>query len=197
MNGKARLRKTLRRQRSEHVAAQPAAIRALLFNRPPVPLVETIAPGAVIGLYHASAEEAPTRGYAQFFLEAGHIIALPRFDHPTASMAFHRHTDPLGESDLETGPFSIRQPLASAPIKTPDVLFAPLIGFTPAGDRLGQGGGHYDRWLADHPQTRAIGLAWDVQCVDTLPVETHDQRLHTVVTPTRIYDMKREGIDNA
>jgi 5-formyltetrahydrofolate cyclo-ligase len=49
------------------------------------------------------------------------------------------------------------------------VLFVPLIGFTAALDRLGQGGGHYDRWLAEHPGAQAIGLAWDAQACDTLP----------------------------
>jgi hypothetical protein len=57
-------------------------------------------------------------------------------------------------------------------VVVPEVLFMPLIGFTAKGDRLGQGGGYYDRFLAAHPQTIAIGMAWDVQEVDELPVET-------------------------
>ena len=70
---------------------------------------------------------------------------------------------------------------------TPDVLFVPLVGFTPEGARLGQGGGHYDRWLEAHPTTLAIGLGWDVQAVDELPVEAHDRSLDAVITPTRMY----------
>jgi len=187
VSDKDQLRKTLRQARRDHVAAQPQAIRALLFNRPPVSLVETIPANAVIGLYHATRFEAPTRGYAQFFIESGHDIALPHFADRDAEMTFRRHTDPLGESDLEPGPFGMTQPADDAPAITPDIVFAPLIGFTPDGDRIGQGGGHYDRWLTDHGDVRAIGLAWDVQCVDTLPVEGHDRRLNTIVTPTRIY----------
>jgi 5-formyltetrahydrofolate cyclo-ligase len=67
------------------------------------------------------------------------------------------------------------------------VLFVPLIGFTADGARLGQGGGHYDRWLPEHPGTLTIGLAWDCQLEDTLPHEAHDQPLRAVVTPTRLY----------
>ena len=70
------------------------------------------------------------------------------------------------------------------------MLFVPLIGFTASGDRLGQGGGHYDRWLAEHPGRMTIGLAWDVQLCEALPVEPHDMMLDAIVTPTRIY-----GID--
>ena len=54
-------------------------------------------------------------------------------------------------------------------------------------ERLGQGGGHYDRWLAHHPDTIRIGMAWDGQLVDELPVEPHDVPLDAVVTPTRLY----------
>jgi 5-formyltetrahydrofolate cyclo-ligase len=69
----------------------------------------------------------------------------------------------------------------------PDVLFVPLVGFTADGGRLGQGGGHYDRWLEAHPETKAIGLAWDCQLADDLPREPHDRPLLAVVTPTRLY----------
>ncbi|MFN6934263.1 MAG: 5-formyltetrahydrofolate cyclo-ligase, partial [Tsuneonella sp.] len=88
-------------------------------------------------------------------------------------------------SDLEDGPFGL-QPAPDAEEVRPDVLFIPLVAFSPDGRRLGQGGGHYDRWLAAHPDTLAIGLAWDVQEVADLPLETHDRRLDAVVTPTRV-----------
>jgi 5-formyltetrahydrofolate cyclo-ligase len=62
-----------------------------------------------------------------------------------------------------------------------------LLGFTRDGHRLGQGGGHYDRWLASHPQVVALGLGWDCQLLDNLPLEPHDCALRAIVTPTRIY----------
>ena len=61
------------------------------------------------------------------------------------------------------------------------------MGFTAQGKRLGQGGGHYDRWLASRPATLRIGLAWDAQLVEELPVEPHDMALNAIVTPTRLY----------
>jgi 5-formyltetrahydrofolate cyclo-ligase len=66
-------------------------------------------------------------------------------------------------------------------------VFVPLLGFTPRGDRLGQGGGHYDRWLEANPSVPAIGLAWDCQKMENLPVEPHDRRLAMIVTPTRVH----------
>jgi len=143
--------------------------------------------GATIGLYRADTGEAPAAAYIRHFYEAGHKIALPRITTLAQPMVFHEHTDPYGESDLAPGPLGLMQPAPDAAVCTPQVLFMPLVGFTGSGDRIGQGGGFYDRWLAQHPETIAIGMAWDVQKVETLPVEPHDRRLTAVVTPTRIY----------
>jgi len=184
---KSVLRKQLRAARREHAASLPDAMRGLVFRHPPAPLLELIPNGAEIGIYRAVNDEAPTTAYAGFFMERGHTIALPRVASRSAPMTFHVHTDPLGETDLTDGPMGLRQPAADAEELVPDVLIMPLVGFTERGERLGQGAGHYDRWLAAHPETIAIGLAWDCQLVDELPIEEHDQPLDAVVTPTRMY----------
>jgi 5-formyltetrahydrofolate cyclo-ligase len=186
---KSDLRKALRKARREHVAAQPDMVRGLLFNMPPRPLLPKIDGGAVIGLYHATKFEAPTNAYARFFHEAGHRVALPYFADESAQMEFREHTDPFGETDLEPGAFGLVQPASEAQVISPDIVFVPLIGFTERLERLGQGGGHYDRWLAAHPDTKAIGLAWDVQLCEELPLEPHDMKLGGVITPTRMYGL--------
>jgi 5-formyltetrahydrofolate cyclo-ligase len=186
---KSELRRTLRAARKAHVESLPDSIRGLLFHRPPAPVLARIGDEAVIGLYHAGPYEAPAGGYARFFHEAGHTLALPRFDSRTAPMAFARHADPYGDDNLESGPFGMMQPGADAEALPPDFLFVPLVGFTADGDRLGQGGGHYDRWLAEHPGVPAIGLAWDAQLCESLPIEPHDRRLDAIITPTRIYGL--------
>ena len=62
-------------------------------------------------------------------------------------------------------------------------MIVPGLAFTSAGDRLGQGGGWYDRFLADvRPECRTIGVGFVEQIVDALPVEDHDIRLDHVVT---------------
>jgi len=187
MTEKAAMRKEMRKLRREHAAAIPDNVRGLLFRHPPAPLMNLIPDGAVIGLYHATPEEAPASGYAKHFSEAGHPIALPRFDAATSPMAFAKHTDPFGETDLEDGEFGLKQPKADAERLVPDIVFTPLIAFTEAGARLGQGGGHYDRWLSDNPQALAVGMAWDCQLVEQLAIEDHDIPLAAVVTPTRLF----------
>lgn len=177
----------MRAARRDHVAAIPDMVRALLFKRPPAGLSYLIPEGANIGLYCAANDEAPTNGYIKHFLEAGHRVFLPRFADTSSVMEFAEHTDPFDGSDLESGSFGVLQPTADAAKEQPEVLFVPLIAYTEEGQRLGQGGGHYDRWLADHPGTVAIGIGWDGQLVDALPTEPHDQTMHAIVTPTRIY----------
>ena len=187
MNDKAELRRTLRAARRAEATALPDAVRGLILHRPPAPLLDIIPADAIVGLYHPTPDEAPTGGYARFLFENGHTLALPRFAERDSAMEFARFEDPFDFSDCEVGPFGVLQPLPDAETLVPDILFVPLVGFTDAGARLGQGGGHYDRWLATHPATLAIGLAWDSQRADSLPTEPHDRPLNAIVTPTRLY----------
>ncbi|PEQ11804.1 5-formyltetrahydrofolate cyclo-ligase [Novosphingobium sp. PC22D] len=185
---KAKLRKATRIARREHVESLPASLRALMFSRPPRPLVDRIPEGATIGLYYATASEAPTLAYARWLFENGHRLALPWFAERGAAMAFREWDNPFVDDLLEPGPYGALQPAADAPALEPEVLFVPLLGFTETCARLGQGGGHYDRWLAAHPDARTYGLAWDCQRLESLPVERHDRALDAVVTPTRFFE---------
>ncbi len=72
---------------------------------------------------------------------------------------------------------------AGAPV-VPDVVLVPCIGFTSSGHRLGYGGGYFDRWLAQHPDATAVGVAWSVGAIDdtAFAPQPHDQPLTLIVT---------------
>ena len=142
---KKQLRDELRRKRVAHAAGLPPEVSALVFNRPPSPVLALVPEGATIGLYRSDAGEAPSASYIRFFFERGHPIALPRVTTLDKPMEFRLHTDPYEESDLEAGVWGLRQPRIAAPVVTPEVLFMPLVGFTAKGDRLGQGRGRMPR----------------------------------------------------
>lgn len=186
METKAALRARLRSARRKHVAVLPDAVRGLLFHRPPRTVAELVAPGSTIGLYAETPEEARASGYARWFFEAGHPIALPWFEARDVVMSFREWENPLVDGELEPGPWGILQPCDKARVADPTVVFVPLVGFTGNGARLGMGAGHYDRWLAAHPATLAIGLAWDCQELAALPLEPHDRALAAIITPTRL-----------
>ena len=64
-----------------------------------------------------------------------------------------------------------------------DVVIVPGVAFTPSGDRLGQGGGWYDRFLAGvRPSCITIGVGFEPQLLDEIPLEDHDLRLDLIVT---------------
>lgn len=66
-----------------------------------------------------------------------------------------------------------------------DVVIVPGVAFTAAGDRLGQGGGWYDRFLDRvRPECVTIGVGFSPQLVASIPTEPHDVRLDMVVTET-------------
>ena len=65
----------------------------------------------------------------------------------------------------------------------PDVVVVPGLAFTTDGDRLGQGGGWYDRFLSQvRSDCTSIGVCFTEQIVDALPVEAHDVVVDHVVT---------------
>jgi len=67
--------------------------------------------------------------------------------------------------------------------KTIDVVIVPGTAFTRSGERLGQGGGWYDRFLpGTGPACLTIGVGFEPQLLDELPTEPHDVRLDMVVT---------------
>jgi 5-formyltetrahydrofolate cyclo-ligase len=88
--------------------------------------------------------------------------------------------------DLQRGQLNVWEPKAHCtPIEIAalDLILVPGLAFTRDGARLGRGGGYYDRLLAN-PACRAhrIGIAYELQIVDAIPVEPHDQRVHQIIT---------------
>ncbi|MEI7366566.1 5-formyltetrahydrofolate cyclo-ligase [Pectobacterium sp. 1950-15] len=75
------------------------------------------------------------------------------------------------------------------PLPQLDILLTPLVAFDHQGQRLGMGGGFYDRTLQYRNQMSRgpypIGLAHDCQQVDALPVESWDIPLPEIITPSR------------
>ena len=86
---------------------------------------------------------------------------------------------------LVPGPFGTSHPPDSAPEIRPEILIVPMLAFDSRLNRLGYGGGYYDRTLemlrASGPAV-ALGLAWAVQRVAALPVEPTDQPLDGLIT---------------
>lgn len=175
---KQKLRERLRFRRRHFAAnldgmAQLAAFRAL-----PAPLSELLAEHAVIGAYVAWGDEPDILPMVASLAEAG-ALALPHHTGRIDTMDFRRWRP--GEP-LKKGPWGTRQPSDEAPIAAPDLIFCPLVGFDRQGGRIGQGGGHYDRYFAAHPKVLRIGIGWSVQEIDSTPRESTDIALDAILT---------------
>ena len=86
--------------------------------------------------------------------------------------------------DWRLAPVGRHDPMPPRAIAT---WLVPGVGFTLAGDRLGFGGGYYDKWLSDcdgHVEVercRKIGVCFKCQLMEALPVEPHDIRLDEII----------------
>ncbi len=144
-----------------------------------------------VALYISVDGEIDTNGVIEWCLSRGKKVALPvlhpfskgnllflNYDHNTV-MVKNKYGIPEPELDVRN----------VIPLQNIDILFTPMVAFDIKGNRLGMGGGYYDRTLQEyhHKQTGPypIGLALDIQEVDTLPTEIWDVPLPEIITPTR------------
>ena len=94
----------------------------------------------------------------------------------------------------EKNRFGIKEPISTDIINADqlDILFMPLVGFDKDKNRIGMGGGFYDRTLAFKKQQKMaknpklIGLAFDCQQVEQLEVQEWDVPLDVIITPSQI-----------
>ena len=92
-----------------------------------------------------------------------------------------------GEDDLRPGTFGIPEPLDACPTVDKgeiDLILVPALCYDLSCRRLGQGGGYYDRYLADYGG-RTMGLCRERLLQKELPVEEHDRAVDLVLTEKR------------
>ena len=138
-----------------------------------------------IAVYRASGNEMDPRPLAENLAPQGWRLVLPacvEFDKPVVFRLW------MPGDRLAPDIMDIASPLDSAVEAVPDIVIAPVLAFDGVGNRLGQGGGYYDRTmealraLARPPAF--VGLAFGGQEVDRVPVYNHDQRLDGILTET-------------
>ena len=127
-----------------------------------------------------------------FILKALNAIqcrcALPIIASKNQHLAF-KEWDMVEE--LKDGTFGTREPSSELLYVMPDIILVPLLAFDEKGYRLGYGGGYYDRTLEVYREKghafTAIGVAFDGQKSDHVPVAKYDQPLDIIVTEKKVY----------
>jgi 5-formyltetrahydrofolate cyclo-ligase len=170
----------LKNQKEEERLIKSLDIRNKLFQMREFQAAETI-------LFYASFDgEVETFEMMREAHKIGKTIGLPRMVENETKII------PMAvaslETDLEPGPYGIRQPIEDKAkelgIEGLDMVIVPGVAFDKNNNRLGRGGGYYDRFLGDlSARTLKVGLAFDFQMVDSLPTqEKQDVPVSCVLT---------------
>ncbi len=144
--------------------------------------------GAIV-LYSPIGREVFTHAIRLDAHRAGRRVFYPRMAPDGQTMAI---VEVSGSSRFNRGALGVPEPeggeatdlstLAGA------LIVVPGVAFSPAGDRIGRGGGHYDRFLASAPGSAAtVGLGYGFQILDQVPRSAHDRRLDFIVTEFAIH----------
>jgi len=153
-----------------------------------------------VALYTTHDGELNTGPLIEYLWQQNIQVYLPVV-HPFSrgNLLFLRYSP---SSSMQPNRYGILEPVLDVtqviPPKQLDILFTPLVAFDLAGNRLGMGGGFYDRTLAalldcagqTSPETRpvkVIGLAHECQKTETLPTASWDIPIPLVLSPERLY----------
>ena len=114
----------------------------------------------------------------------GHALALPCMQGKGLPLVFRAW---IPGDEMAPAVWGIAEPLASRAVVLPDIVLVPLLAFDGRGQRLGYGGGFYDRTLEQLRSVKpvvTIGIAYDEQRLDAVPHLDYDQPLDWVLTPS-------------
>jgi 5-formyltetrahydrofolate cyclo-ligase len=129
--------------------------------------------------YLAARNELPTEQLILTLIDKGHTVAIP-FSLPDGQM-FPRILRNL--DDLIEGHYNIPTSKGPELEGSPTLALIPALAFDRQGNRVGYGGGYYDRFLKKHPTMTRIGIGYDFQLMNMVPTEPTDMSLHVLITP--------------
>jgi len=162
----------------EQRTAAGRAIRDALLERPEVQMAGTIA------AYYSVGTEPDTRGLLFALWKRGSYVLLPLL-RPDGDLDWASYEGP---ESLVPGPRGLLEPgeppRGPGAVARADVVLVPALAVDRAGNRLGRGGGSYDRALARvGPLVPLIALVYDAELLDRVPAEPHDVKVRAAVSP--------------
>ena len=137
-----------------------------------------------IGGYYPSNYEIDDLEILDFLDKQNYEISLPVIKKGN-QMNFYKWSI---KEPLKINKFGIPEPVASK-ILYPDILLIPLVGYDKNLNRLGYGGGFYDRYIAKIDNTKKvikIGLAFSFQKIKSIPINHYDKKLDFIITEKKI-----------
>ena len=146
-------------------------------------LMRSIRPSATgVFIYASFGSEVETWTAMKYLMKQGIDVCLPRLADPGKMEAVQWD----GTAKLVKNKFGIEEPPGGAYEKKIDHIIVPGLAFDGRGGRIGYGAGYYDRWIADHKEVSRIGLSYDEQLVERIPMEPWDFRINALVTQSGV-----------
>ncbi len=138
----------------------------------------------IIGCYYPVNSEINTKKIMKFLEKKRFIICLPVIKN-NIDMEFYEYKS---EEPLYVNKYGIPEPINKRKIK-PNILLIPIVAFDRKLNRLGYGGGFYDRFLKKMEKHKLlkIGLAFSYQRIKNIPIEKFDKKLDYVLTEKEIF----------
>lgn len=138
-----------------------------------------------VGLYLARPREVATDLLAEACRTGNRTVCLPSYQKETQGYGMARW---VPGAPMRTGLYGIPEPAERVwvPVSEIDLMIVTCLAFDEAGWRLGHGGGHFDRLLAQHPGVK-LCLAFECQRLAAVPCEEHDVPVNLVATEERVY----------
>lgn len=136
----------------------------------------------VICIYQSMKTEVDTKGIIKEFLRQGKKIVVP-VNGPIPRLTEFQMENVITKSQKE---LNYRNEGRDYNLEEVDVFICPGVAFDKEGNRLGRGGGYYDRLLAGTNRFK-IGLAYSCQIVDKLVQMSHDVPMDMVITEKSLY----------
>lgn len=183
---KQQLRQQMRQLRQGvHQAVDHAQVAQQLISH--FLALNLLAEGSVVAGYWSCGSEVSVLPLMQESYTRGYPVALPAVKAPDGPLTFRRWQPRL---PLIQDCMGIPSPDDDQPILFPTILLVPLLAFDVTGARLGQGMGFYDKIIHELRAMQpiiAIGIAYDIQKVDCVPVTVEDEKLDYIITEKNIY----------
>ena len=169
-------KQSLRKQMRERRRALPAPKQALHASAVAKTVAARLQNGDTVGVYLVRDGELDLTPLIEICWQRGVAVAVPVIDRQQLRFAAYRPNE-----SMRRNRFGIAEPAEPA-WRTPTLLLIPLVAFDATGQRLGMGGGYYDRYLSAHPDLPRVGVAHECQRVASVPATDSDVSLPVVVT---------------
>lgn len=186
MTSKGELRGEIQRARAERTRAQLDAAGAAITDR--LLRLGAVGRASCVGLYLSMGTEPATWTAADRLRADGVRVLTPlvrdgrRLDWAEYGGRERLRTAAYGISEPDTPPLGVDA------VSDADAVVLPALAVDRAGHRLGRGAGYYDRALTyASPVAARVAVVYDDELRAYVPTEDHDEPVHFVVTPERIW----------